>query len=175
MVSKTVKRKPEDELPLPNMPVKKAKVSSAVDGYHGDDDGLQHSRSEWMDQSMRLSSDNHSEVSKESPVEEVEVVQRAGNDTNEEDRAYLDSEDHFQKKGIKQSIAIPDESNQTWESKQVSDPKLDIYPLNAAVQIQKDLEKLESEMVIRDRIPWVCNLSRYWSLDKLLYIQFVHT
>lgn len=185
MVPKTVKRKPEDELPLPNIAVKKAKASSAVAGDHGDDDGLQYSRSKWMDDSMRLSSDNLSEVSpekpveeveevevsKENPVEEVEEVQQGGNDTTEEGQAYLDSEDHFKK----QSIAIPDESNQTWESKQASNTKLDIYPLNAAVQVQKDLEKLESEMVIRDRIPWVCNLSRYWSLDTLFCIQFAHT
>lgn len=176
MVPKAVKRKPEDELPLPNIAVKKAKASSAVAGDHGDDGGLQYSRSKWMDDSMRLSSDNLSEVSpenpveeveevevsQENPVEEVEEVQQGGNETTEEG--------HFKK----QSIAIPDESNQTWESKQVSDTKLDIYPLNAAVQVQNDLEKLESEMVIRDRIPWVCNLSRYWSLDTLFCIQFAH-
>lgn len=175
MVPKAVKRKPEDELPLPNIAIKKAKASSAVDGYHGDDDELQYSRSRWMDDSIRLSSDNLSQKSKENPVEEAKEVQQGGNGTNEEDQAYLDSEDHFKKQSIKQSIAIPDESNQTWESKQFSDCKLDIYPLNAAVQVQNELENLESEMVIRDRIPWVCNLSRYQSLDTLLCLQFAHT
>lgn len=155
MVPKPVKRKPEDELPLPNIAIKKAKASSAVDGYHGDDDEPQYSMRRWMDDSLRLSSDKLSEVSKANPVEEVEEAQQGGNNTKDEDPEHLDSEKHFKKQGI----AILVESNQTWESKQSSDPKIDIYPLNAAVQLQNDLENLESEMVIRDRIPWVCNLS----------------
>ncbi len=167
MVPKPVKRKPEDELPMPNIAIKKAKASSAVDGYQGDDDELQYSMRRWMDDSLRLSSDKLSEVSKANPVEEAEEVQLGGNNTKDEDPEHLDSEKHFkldsEKHFKKQGIAILVESNQTWESKQSSDPKIDIYPLNAAMQLQNDLENLESEMVIRDRIPWVCNLSLHWT------------
>lgn len=174
MVPKPVKRKPEDELPLPNIVFKKAKASSAVDGHHGDDDELQYSRRRWLEDSIRLSSDNLSEVSKENPVEEVEEVQQGGNDTNEEDPAHLDSEDHLKKQSIAIPVGVPVDSDHNWESKQFSDPTLDIYPLNAAVQLQYDLDNLESEMVIRDRIPWVCNLSLQRSLDTLFYIQSAH-
>lgn len=163
MVPKAVKRKPEDDVSLPNIATKKSKAFFAVDEYNSDDNEPQSSRSRWLEDTLRLSSDKISEPSKEIPVEEVEEVNQRGNDTNEEDQAYLDSEDHFKK----QSIAVPDGLNDTWESKQSSDLKLDIYPLNAAVQLQNDLEILESEMVIRDRIPWVCNLSLDWSLDRL--------
>lgn len=176
MVLKAVKRKPEDDPSLPNIAIKKAKASSAEDRNHGDDNEPQSSRSRWLEDTLRLSSDKISEPSKENPVEEVEEVnQEGGNNTNEEDQAYLDSEDHFKKQNIKQSIAIPDGSDHTWESKQFSDLKLDIYPLNAAEQLQNDLEKLESEMVIRDRIPWVCNLSLRRSLGRLFCIQCAHT
>lgn len=179
MVLKPVKRKLEDELPLPNIAIKKAKALFAVNKYHGDDDEPDYSDAEiplqnsrrWQEDSMRLSSGGLSEVSKEDLVEEVEEVEQGGNDMNEEDEMYLDSEDHFSR----QSIGRPRESKQTWESNQFSDLKLNIYPLNAAVQLQNDLENLESELVIRDRIPWVCNLSLHCSLDTLFYIEFAHT
>lgn len=163
MVPKHVKRKPEDELPLPNTAIKKAKASSAVDGYQRDDDEQEYSVRRWMDDSLRLSSGKLSEVSKATPVEEVEEVQQGGNGTKEEVPEHLDSEKQLKTQGI----VIPVESNQTWESKQIFDPKINIYPLNAAVQLQNDLENLESEMVIRDRIPWVCNLSLNWTLFSI--------
>lgn len=166
MVAKAVKRKPEDDVSLPNIAIKKAKASSAVDEYRRDDNEHQSSRNRWLEDTLRLSSDKISEPSREVPVEEVDEVNQRGNDTNEEDQAYLDSEDRLKKQRIKQSIAIPDGLNDTCESKQSFDLKLDIYPLNAAVRLQNDLEILESEMVIRDRIPWVCNLSLHWSLDR---------
>lgn len=175
MVPKAAKRKLEDDLSLPHTAIKKAKASLAEDRNHGDDNEPQSSRSRWLEDTLRLSSDKISEPSKENPVGEVEKVSQGGNDTDEEDQAYLDSEDHFKKQSIKQSIAIPDGLDHIWESKQSSDLKLDIYPLNAAEQLQNDLENLESEMVIRDRIPWVCNLSLNWSLDTLSCIQYAHT
>lgn len=181
MVPKPVKRKPEDELPLSIIAVKKAKASSAADGDHGDDDELdyseaeippQNSRRRWLEDSIRLSSGGLSELSRENLVEEVENVEQGDNDTNEEDEMYLEYEEHFNRR----TIGIPRESKQVWESNEFFDPSLDIYPLNAAVQLQNDLENLESELVIRDRIPWVCNLPPLpWSLDTLFYIQFAHT
>lgn len=180
MVPKPVKRKPEDELPLSIMAVKKAKASSVADGDHGDDDELdysdaetppQNSRRQWLEDSIRLSSGGLSELSRGNLVEEFENVEQGENDTDEEDGMYLDSDDRFNRR----SIGIPRESKQVWESNEFFDPSLDIYPLNAAVQLQNDLENLESELVIRDRIPWVCNLSPPWSLDTLFYIQFAHT
>lgn len=179
MVPKPVKRKPEDELRLPNIAVKKAKASSAVDGDYGDNDERDYSdeeispqnlRRRWLEDSIPLLSSSLSEGSGEHLVEEVEEAEQSESDTNEEDEKYLDSELHF--KG--QSIGIPRDSKQPWESNKFFDPNIDIYPLNAAVQLQNDLEILESELVIRDKIPWVCNLSLPWSLDTLFYIQFAH-
>lgn len=171
MVPKPVKRKPEDELPLQNIAVKKAKASSAVAGDLGDDDKLGYSdaeitsqdlRTRWMEDSIRLSSGGLSEVSGKDLVQEAEEVEQGENDTNEGHESYLNSKIHFNG----QSIGIPRESKQTWESNEFFDPNLDIYPLNAAVQLQNDLENLESELVIRDRIPWVCNLPLPWSLER---------
>lgn len=155
---KPQKRKPEDELPLPKKVGKKTRASSAADGGHGDYDELdddpdavkpqQNSREKWLEDSIMYSEDSSEEVVKEDSVAEVSEGEQGEKGT---DKVEKDTED--------QRIGKPPISNQTWESNESSDTLFDIYTLNGAVQLQEDLENLESELfVIRDRTPWVCNL-----------------
>lgn len=126
---------------------------------------------EWLDNSIRLSSDGVEEMVGEAPVLKVEEVEQGEKGADEVDEVYVDTEEYFNG----QRVGKPSEWNQTWESNGFFDPILDIYSLNEAVQLQKDLEKLESELIIRDRIPWVCNTVLPWSLDTIFYILSAHT
>lgn len=168
-----LKRKPEDELPLPEKAVKKTKASSAADGDHGDydkpEDGSsaarpkQNSWQKWLEDSILHSGESLQEVVGEDSVEEFDQGDKG---KGKEEEVDVDTE----------GIGKPCESKQTWESKGSFDPILDIYTLNEAVQLQEDLENLESELlVIRDRIPWVCDLFPPWSLNTLFYIMSAHT
>lgn len=168
---KPLKRKPEDELPLPKKAVETTEASSAADVDHGDydelDDGAgaerpqRNSRENWLEESLWHSSDSLEEVVGEDPEEVVEgdpeeVVEdveqgEKGTDKGED----LDTEDPLSLQGI----GKPRISNQTWESNESTDPILYIYTLNEAGQLQIDLENLESELLVtRDKTPWVCNL-----------------
>lgn len=160
---KPQKRKPEeDELPLSRKVGKKARASSAADGDHSDHDQLdgdpdaarpqQNSREKWLEDSIM-----YSEYSSKEFVKEYSVAEVAGDEQGENgmDKVKEDNKNHFND----QTIGKPVISNQTWESNQTSDTLFDIYTLDEAMQLQEDLENLESELfVIRERTPWVCNL-----------------
>lgn len=159
------KRKPEDEPPLPKKVIKKTMTSSAADGYHADYDELDDdlgaeklqktSRERWLEDSILYSSDGPEEVIGEDSEEDVVDVKQREEGTDKGDEVFEDTEKHFSDQGI----GKPRKSNQTWESNESIDNILYIYSLNEAVQLQKYLENLESEVLVtRNRTPWVCNL-----------------
>lgn len=186
-----LKRKPEDELPLPEKAVKKTKASSAADGDHGDydkpEDGSnaarpkQNSWQKWLEDSILHSGESLQEVIGEDSIEEFDQGESLQEVVGEDSVEEFDQGDKGKGKEEEvdvdtEGIGKPCESKQTWESKGSFDPILDIYTLNEAVQLQRDLENLESELlVIRDRIPWVCDLFPPWSLNTLFYIMSAHT
>lgn len=165
---KPQKRKQEgDGLPLPKKVGKKIRASSAADGDHGDYDQLdddpdaarpqQNSREKWLEDSIMYSEDSSEEVVKEDSAAEFGEGEPGEKGM---DKVKEDTKNNFND----QRVGKPTISNQTWESNQTFDTLFDIYTLDEAVQLQEDLENLESELfVIRDRTPWVCNLFLPWT------------